>query len=377
MLSHIKILTPYLKGKESLYLYRNGNRFWKTVSQSFCSTTDTQNDSLHFDIVISGGGMVGFAAGCALGQSRRLEDRKILVLEKQNERAWSLPEEFSNRVCALNPHTKKLFTQLGTWNTITGLRAQPVKKMQVWESCTEALITFEEEETGEPIAHIVENDVILHALKDKVPDNVEVWYGSQVSGYELPSSNDDKPVVNLSDGKRIVTDLLIGADGLHSGVRKAMKCQNLSWEYDQMGIVATLHLSEEQSNFTAWQKFLSSGPVAFLPLSSTRSSLVWSTTKQNASALMSLQDDDFVDALNNSVWRDEGTQQVIKNLHEQWQNLLRTVVPSSGSSLLGPGSRQLPPSICGIVPKSRASFPLGLMHAAHYVGPRVVLIGYD
>ncbi|KAB7504594.1 Ubiquinone biosynthesis monooxygenase COQ6, mitochondrial, partial [Armadillidium nasatum] len=322
MISHSKILTPYLKGKRSLNLYRNGNRFWKTVSQSFCSTTETQNDSLHFDIVISGGGMVGFAAGCALGQSRRLDDRKILVLEKQNERAWSLPEEYSNRVCALNPHTKKLFTQLGAWNTVTDLRAQPVKKMQVWESCTEALITFEEEEeTGEPIAHIVENDVILHALKNKIPENVEVWYGSQVSGYELPSSNDDKPVVNLSDGKRIVTDLLasiIGADGLHSGVRKAMKCQNLSWEYDQMGIVATLHLSE---------------------------------------------------------WRDEGTQQVIKNLHEQWQNLLRTIAPSSGRSLLGPGSRQLPPSICGIVPKSRASFPLGLMHAAHYVGPRVVLIG--
>ncbi|RXG67142.1 Ubiquinone biosynthesis monooxygenase COQ6, mitochondrial, partial [Armadillidium vulgare] len=206
-------IRPVGKFVQDPYLFPCGNgdelRLWKTVSQSFCSTTETQNDSLHFDIVISGGGMVGFAAGCALGQSRRLEDRKILVLEKQNERAWSLPEEFSNRV---------------------------------WESCTEALITFEEEEeTGEPIAHIVENDVILHALKDRIPDNVE--------------------------------------------------------------------------------------------LSSTRSSLVWSTTKQNASALMSLKDDDFVDALNNSVWRDEGTQQVIKNLHEQWQNLLRTIVPSSGSSL--------------------------------------------
>ncbi|KAB7507180.1 Ubiquinone biosynthesis monooxygenase COQ6, mitochondrial, partial [Armadillidium nasatum] len=45
------------------------------------------------------------------------------------------------------------------------------------------------------------------------------------------------------------------------------------------------------------KNFSSSGPVAFLP------------------------------------WRDEGTQQVIKNLHEQWQNLLRTIAPSSGRSL--------------------------------------------
>ncbi|KAB7501286.1 Ubiquinone biosynthesis monooxygenase COQ6, mitochondrial [Armadillidium nasatum] len=59
------------------------------------------------------------------------------------------PKSLAKRVSALNLHTKKPLTQLGAWNTITGLRSQPVKKMQVLESCTEGIISFEEEEKPE------------------------------------------------------------------------------------------------------------------------------------------------------------------------------------------------------------------------------------
>lgn len=36
----------------------------------------------------------------------------------------------------------------------------------------------------------------------------------------------------------------IGADGHNSGVRQAAGIQNVSWNYDQSAVVATLHLSE-------------------------------------------------------------------------------------------------------------------------------------
>lgn len=41
--------------------------------------------------------------------------------------------------------------------------------------------------------------------------------------------------------------LQIGADGHNSGVRQAAGIQNVSWNYDQSAVVATLHLSEVRS----------------------------------------------------------------------------------------------------------------------------------
>ncbi|XP_064105628.1 LOW QUALITY PROTEIN: ubiquinone biosynthesis monooxygenase COQ6, mitochondrial-like [Macrobrachium nipponense] len=335
------------------------------------SSSDTQGQSdNHYDIVISGGGMVGFAMACCLGQSSRLSDRKILLLEGAPKKDWHIPEEFGNRVCALNRNTQDLFTKLGVWDAMTSMRVQAIRRMQVWEACSEAMICFEENPEEGCLAHIVENDVILEAIKSKIPDQVKVEYSSKVEGYSLPTDTSAMVEINLEGGRSISADLLIGADGAKSLVRQAMGTQYLSWDYDQMGIVATLKLSEAQENTVAWQRFLPTGPVALLPLSHNRSSLVWSTTKEQAKSLLRLSEEDFTDALNRAIWDESASDPVVQKIHERWMNLLNTVAPGQGSDY-----RQLPPGIGGIVSNSRGAFPLGLGHAVHYVRPRVVLIG--
>ena len=42
----------------------------------------------------------------------------------------------------------------------------------------------------------------------------------------------------------------------------------------------------------------------------------------------------------------------------------------------GTAIKQLPPTVVGVEEKSRAAFPLELVHASHYVRPRVALIGW-
>lgn len=92
----------------------------------------------------------------------------------------------------------------------------------------------------------------------------------------------------------------VGADGANSMVRKLMNVNHFEMSYNQMGLIATVELAECDENFVAWQRFLSNGVIALLPLSDNLSSIVWSTDKKNFKHLMSLNETDFVDAVNNA-----------------------------------------------------------------------------
>ncbi|KAK0096953.1 hypothetical protein PV326_003755 [Microctonus aethiopoides] len=162
---------------------------------------------------------------------------------------------------------------------------------------------------------------------------------------------------------------IIGADGVNSRVRQSMKLQYLKWNYDQMGIVATVKLSEPTENVVAWQRFLPTGPVALLPLTDSLSSLVWSMTTEEAKRLLKVSEEEFVDALNDALWKVYPKNGIVESGMAALQQLLEQFSLQTGVS------RQLQPSISNIVEGSRAAFPLGFGHSTSYVANGVALIG--
>ncbi|CAL8300207.1 unnamed protein product [Boreogadus saida] len=340
--------------------------------------TDAGDKDEVYDVVISGGGMVGSAMACSLGMQPNLEGRKILLLEAGNKKVMDrVPDTYSTRVSSISPGSATLLNSIGAWDHIMKMRCKPYQKMQVWDACSDALITFDKEDLQDEMAYIVENDVVVAALTrqlDSLPDNVKVKYRSRVVQYTWPTpyqSDGGVPwvQVTLASGETLNTRLLIGADGPNSMVRRDSGIPTVRWNYDQSAVVAVLHLSEPTENNVAWQRFLPTGPIAMLPLSDTQSSLVWSTSHRQAEDLLALDDESFVDAVNSAFWSNENQSELVETAGSLFRNALSALMPSAGSP------RQLPPSVAGIGPKSRLSFPLGVGHAAEYIRHRVALIG--
>uniref|UniRef100_A0AAQ5ZWF6 Ubiquinone biosynthesis monooxygenase COQ6, mitochondrial n=1 Tax=Amphiprion ocellaris TaxID=80972 RepID=A0AAQ5ZWF6_AMPOC len=310
-----------------------------------------------YDVIISGGGMVGSAMACSLGMDPNLTGKKILLLEAGNKKVMDkVPNAYSTRVSSISPGSATLLSGIGAWEHITQMRCKPYKKMQVWDACSDALITFDKENLQDEMAYIVENDIVVAALTkqlDGLSDNVQVKYRSKVVKYTWPMPHqaaDSIPwvQVTLANGETLQTKLLIGADGPNSMVRQKLGIPTVKWNYDQSAVVAVLHLSE---------------------LSDTESSLVWSTSHRLAEELLELDEESFVDAINSAFWNNENQSELIETAGSMFRGALSAIMPSAGSP------RQLPPSVAGIGPKTRVMFPLGMGHASEYIRHRVALIG--
>uniref|UniRef100_A0A6I8NBL7 Ubiquinone biosynthesis monooxygenase COQ6, mitochondrial n=1 Tax=Ornithorhynchus anatinus TaxID=9258 RepID=A0A6I8NBL7_ORNAN len=330
--------------------------------------------------------------------------KKILLLEAGPERAPDRPpEKFSNRVSSISPASAALLASFGAWEHIRDTRCKAFRRMQVWDGCSEALITFDRDEL-DPVGYVVENDVIMAALTrrlEAVSDRVDVLYGSRAAELAWPSAGrgpeaDPWVRVTLADGRRLRAQLLVGdggprgggrggegsgpapdprprpqvgADGRDSRARRAAGIRTVGWRYDQSAVVATLHLSEATDNNVAWQRFLPSGPIALLPLSDAVSSLVWSTSHEHAAELVGMDEEAFPDAVNSAFWSDAHHTELAAAAGSALRSALSVLRPA------GTPARQLPPSVARVEPGSRARFPLGLGHAADYVRPRLALVG--
>jgi len=286
---------------------------------------------LRFDILVVGGGIVGAALACAcVGKGWRI----ALVEARAPQRSWP-SGEIDLRVSALNRASQRILERLGVWDRITRLGASPYREMQVWDAVGGGSIHFDSAELGEPdLGHIVENRVIRLALWERLERSEEVTLlcPSTVNEIELATA---ATFLDLKDGRRIGARLLVGADGRDSWVRRRVGIASRGWLYDQQAIVANVQVGEWHRE-TAWQRFLSTGPLAFLPLRDGRCSIVWSATEFRAQELLGLDEAEFRSALEAAI---EGR--------------------------LGP--------IGDIGP--RAAFGLQLQHAEHYVKPRLALIG--
>ncbi len=248
--------------------------------------------TLQADVVIVGGGMVGATLACALGDS----PLKVMLLEAGSGQ-YELPETgFELRVSAITRASQRIFETLGVWPGIVARRMSPYRDMHVWDATGSGVIHFDSAELGEAtLGHIIENNVITAALYERLNafENIEVITNAATASITIYAENAS---VALKNGNCIKTKLIIAADGSRSGLRQQFGISVRGWDYDHTAVV-TYVKTEKPHQETAWQRFLPTGPLAFLPLADNYSSIVWSTQADEAKELTNMADDDFCHAL--------------------------------------------------------------------------------
>jgi len=284
-----------------------------------------------YDVVIVGGGMVGAALACALGNTAL----KVAVLD--HAPAAAPPgHSYDQRVSAITLASQAFFENVGAWDGMARRRISPVREMRVWSEGGQGAIHFDAAEIGEAcLAWIIENSVIRNALLERLQHFTNVHYLCPVQLQDIHLT-EEAATLTLQDGRSLRTRLLVGADGADSAVRHAVEIETQSLNLNQKGIVATVVTGKPHAQ-VARQRFLATGPLAFLPLDEPRTcSIVWSADSARADQLLALDDVAFIAELQHAFGDALGK--------------IETIGP-------------------------RAAFPLALSHAKAYTAARVALIG--
>lgn len=282
-----------------------------------------------FDVVIVGGGMVGAAVACCLGDS----NLKVAVIEAQTPEPFSADQPHDLRVSALSIASKNIMQSVGAWQGVIERRCCPFRRMRVWETAGDT--TFNSDDIRYPeLGYIVENRVTQLAFLDQLPNfsNIELLMPQTISKIHYDGSSGE---VTLADGRILQAKLLVAADGGASRVRQTVGLGVTGWDYNQHALVIYIETGYPQQDIT-WQRFVSTGPQAFLPLTGNHGSIVWYQSPDEVRRLQALPFD-----------------QLKQELVAAFPDCLGEVK-----------------QILGV-----ASFPLKRQHAQHYVKPGVALVG--
>ncbi len=283
-----------------------------------------------YDVAIIGAGMVGATLASALA----VRGLRVVVFDRGSPPSFTA-DHYDMRVSALGSAAECVFQNLGVWSTIASRRVAPYRRMYVWDAGSSGAISFDAADLGESrLGHIVENGLVAYALHESLRriDNARVLWGTVVK--RIHTSDIDAVAIE-TDAEVFVARLLIGADGAGSWVRKRLGIAPHREYYRQRAIVAQVRTERPHEN-TAWQRFLPTGPLAFLPLADGSCSIVWSCDQPLASELMQLDDATF-----------------LRRLGESFEYRLGDVTQT------GP----------------RKGFSLSRSHAAAYIAERCALVG--
>jgi 2-octaprenyl-6-methoxyphenol hydroxylase len=251
-------------------------------------------------VIIVGGGMAGATLALALSQLTKGR-LPVHLVEATAPDAADHPG-FDARAIALAAGTCQQLARVGIWPHIAE-NATPITTVHVSDRGHAGFVTLSAEDYRiAALGQVVElHDVgqKIFKLLQKAP-GVTLHCPDRVSQF---TRSEEQVSVTLESGDVIKGSLLVAADGSRSAL--AASC-GVSWQqspYHQSAVIANVTTAVAHQG-RAFERFTSYGPLAMLPMSQGRCSLVWCHPLEKQDQVLSWSDEKFCHELQKAFgWR--------------------------------------------------------------------------
>lgn len=245
-----------------------------------------------FDVLIVGGGMVGASLAVAL---KPLQLKIGLVEAFQFGAAEQA--SYDDRSIALSYGSSRIYQGMGVWGKLrSGLES--IEHIHISDRGRFGAARLEAAEENAPaLGYVVESRVLGRLLYEELSTGeIELIVPAKVFAVEQLPDRAQVSIEHNGVTDVLETRLLVVSDGRDSGVREALGIDVALRDYHQTALIANVTTSEPHRN-TAYERFTPDGPLALLPLTEGRYSLVWTHRTEAVDSTLALDDEAFLNKL--------------------------------------------------------------------------------
>jgi 2-octaprenyl-6-methoxyphenol hydroxylase len=246
-----------------------------------------------YDLLIVGGGLVGSSLALALAP----QSLRIGIIEAVLPTTGEQPN-FDSRAIALAFGSRRILEGIGCWSAIAP-EATPIRHIHISNRGHFGVTRLDAASASLPaLGYVVEMRALGQAVYQQLTDlpQVEFICPAEVVNIITEATRIQVQIASQGHIRTLSTRLLVAADGGRSLVRQLLQIPIRRKDYGQTAIITNV-ATERPHQYTAFERFTDTGPLALLPLNEGCSNVIWTVRDIQAPYLTAVNDEVFLSEL--------------------------------------------------------------------------------
>jgi 2-octaprenyl-6-methoxyphenol hydroxylase len=246
-----------------------------------------------FDLIIAGGGLSGVLMALSVADLQHHSGQKLsIAIVEHHPLTEDISSSYDARVLALAHGSAQYLRQLAIWpklkNDACAIQHIHVSDRGHYGKARLQASDYQVSALGYVVEMAQLGAILMQQLASKA--NVHWFCPEQIADIQWQTNAVN---VHLASNQLLQAPLLLGCDGAQSQCRQLAGIAVSRYDYQQTAVIANLS-TEYAHQGRAFERFTEFGPIAMLPLSKNRCSLVWTISQSQAQQVMQLSDAEFL-----------------------------------------------------------------------------------